>query len=125
MTRPEAGAMESTRDSVLDVPQKRQKMEHALGLFSTESVLDLEKLIFDGTILPHGASRLLTGPASNSLAHTTGPLSIQNVVDPCHHCFGLFSWRFPATSSRAHSSLSANQLHEGFDLLRNLSAVGA
>jgi hypothetical protein len=94
MTRPEAGAMESTRDSVLDVPQKRQKMEHALGLFSTESVLDLEKLIFDGTILPHGASRLLTGPASNSLAHTTGPLSIQNVVDPCHHCFGLFSWRF-------------------------------
>jgi hypothetical protein len=34
-------------------------------------------------------------------------------------------WRFPATSSKAHSSLSPNQLHEGFNLLRNLSAVGA
>jgi hypothetical protein len=40
-------------------------------------------------------------------------------------CFGLVSWRFPATSSKAHSSLSSNQLHEGFNLLRNLSAVGA
>jgi len=28
-------------------------------------------------------------------------------------------------SSKAHSSLSPNQLHEGFNLLRNLSAVGA
>ena len=31
----------------------------------------------------------------------------------------------PATWSEAHSSLSPNQLHEGFNLLRNLSAVGA
>jgi len=38
---------------------------------------------------------------------------------------GLVSWHFPATSSKAHSSLSPNQLHEGFNLLRNLSAVGA
>src|ERR1700678_242017 len=35
------------------------------------------------------------------------------------------SWRFPAASSKPHSSLSPNQLHEGFNLLRNLSAVGA
>jgi hypothetical protein len=28
------------------------------------------------------------------------------------------------TSSKAHSSLSPNQLHDGFNLLRNLSAIG-
>ena len=41
-----------------------------------------------------------------------------------HHCFGLVSWRFPATSSKAHSSLSPNQLHDGVDLLRNSRPVG-
>jgi hypothetical protein len=42
-----------------------------------------------------------------------------------HHFFGVVSCRYPATSPKAHSSLSPNQLHEGFNLLRNLSAVGA
>jgi hypothetical protein len=33
-----------------------------------------------------------------------------------HHCFGVVSWRFPATSWKAHSCLSPNHLHEIFNL---------
>jgi hypothetical protein len=60
--------MESTRDSVLNVPQKRQKMEHALGLFSTESVLNLEKLIF--AVAP--LSEFLTNIARLAESHAEG-----------------------------------------------------
>jgi formate hydrogenlyase transcriptional activator len=68
MTRPEVGATESPRDSVLNVPQKRQKMEHALGLFSTESVLNLEKLIF--AVAP--LSEVLTNIAQLVESHAEG-----------------------------------------------------
>jgi hypothetical protein len=47
------------------------------------------------------------------------------IVLNARHLLRPFLWRFPATLSKAHSSLSPNQLHESFNLLGNLSAVGA
>src|ERR1700727_698092 len=76
----------------------------------------------------HSVCRWRTQPeihgASGHFPRSTGDVP-NEAVRLCRQSVCNFIWRFPATSSKAHSSLSPNQLHEGFNLLRNFSAVGA